>query len=267
MVVLDNLDVIEFSGADAADFLHRQLSADILALAPGECTFACLCIPKGRVQALLLVQARDTSLRCLCAARLAGTVAQNLRRFVFRDDVTITERTDLAVLGVEAPEQAELLTRTGLGYAVAPRGESTPEAGRARAWKQRELEMGVAWLDEVSSEAFLPQALGYERIGALSFRKGCYPGQEIVARTRYLGRLKRRAVTLRVEGVAELVPMQRVTLAGDGHEAVADLVDSAGDVLYLVARSAEVFEIERALVDQRPFRVLSSAWDQASATT
>jgi folate-binding protein YgfZ len=73
------------------------------------------------------------------------------------------------------------------------------DPGPVSDWKAAELQQGVAWLDERTSERFIPQMLGFDRIGAVSFNKGCYPGQEIVARARYLGKVKRGPLQLRLE--------------------------------------------------------------------
>jgi folate-binding protein YgfZ len=97
----------------------------------------------------------------------------------------------------------------------------------ADGWKSRELRHGVAWLGGQTSERFIPQMLGFDQIGAVSFAKGCYPGQEIVARARYLGTVKRKPLRLLV-ATAPVIPAGagiRVQAGDDWLDGVA--IDSA----------------------------------------
>ncbi|MEJ2534178.1 MAG: hypothetical protein P8008_01540 [Gammaproteobacteria bacterium] len=273
---LPYLSVIEFRGRDAADFLHRQLSADIAGLPAGGSTFACLCQPKGRVIALLLAWRVDDAVRVICSADLAESVAAWLGRFVFRDDVQIALCDDWSVLGslaVIPGGSAEPIA--GLHYAIAERDENDGDTASTAAFRAAELERGVAWLDARTSETFLPQMLGAEAAGALSYRKGCYPGQEIVARTHFLGRLKQRPVVIRAAAGAGLEPGGRVTAqGGPGGEAEASVVDRALDaggrcVALLVVRSTEPFEIE-SLRSESGVVPVEATWlpvGQGSATT
>lgn len=244
MPAIPYLSVLEIGGADARDFLHRQLSADIEALSDGEATFACLCQPKGRVIALLLVQAFGRGVRVVCSRDLTETVKRRLSLYVLRDDVRIETRDDLLVHGVDSSAAGDLLQPLpGLAYTLRA-GEYAVD-NDAQAWKSKELQHGVSWLGAATSEQFLPQMLGYEAIGALSFRKGCYPGQEIIARTRYLGSLKRNALLVRATATIASDPLEAVSLANGGEEANAVVVDCApvdeGTLLLLVARAQTAF--------------------------
>jgi len=246
MPVLPYLSVLEVRGTDALDFLHRQLSADIATLGDGDATFACLCQPKGRVIAPLLVQATVDGALLVCARELAATVSRRLAMYVLRDDVTIRERPDLDVHGSTAGSGAGVLCPLPkLAYRLG--GEEETAADDPQSWKARELEHGVCWLGTATSEQFLPQMLGFETIGALSFRKGCYPGQEVIARTRYLGKLKRHAIQVVVAGAVTPDPMEAVEIQGADVQAAAVVVDHApapggATRLFLVARVAETFE-------------------------
>lgn len=261
------LDVLRLRGADTRRFLHNQLSAEIEALEPGAATFACLCQPKGRVIALLLVQITGDGALLACASALSAAVAARLGMFVLRDDVQIDRPGDLAVLtaanGGLGSDTALATPLPGLAYALAPPGSAEADAG---AWKATELRHGVAWLDASSSEQFLPQMLGYEGIGALNFRKGCFPGQEIIARTRYLGKLKQRALVADVYEEVNLEPMTVLDLHGETQEAEARLVDLApavgGTRLLMVARTAEEFAVKRVHVGEREMAV-TVRWLQA----
>lgn len=254
------LDVLRLRGTDTRRFLHNQLSADIQSLQSGEASFACLCHPKGRVIALLLVQITGDGALLGCASALSAAVTARLGMFVLRDDVHIDRPEDLAVLAGPADssgsEPALANALPGLAYALAPPGSAEADAG---AWKAAELERGVAWLNAATSEQFLPQMLGYEGIGALNFRKGCFPGQEIIARTRYLGKLKQRALVADTNEVVDLKPMTALELHGEEQMAEAKLVDLApikgGTRLLLVARTAEEFAAEQLRIGARDVTV------------
>lgn len=96
-------------------------------------------------------------------------------------------------------------------------------------WKTGELQHGIAWLCPATSGQFLPQWLGFDELGAVNFRKGCYPGQEIVARTKYLGKVKRHPRLLNVAGNQRPKAMEKVRLSGDGQFDDAVVVDSVQD--------------------------------------
>jgi folate-binding protein YgfZ len=252
----NDLSVIAFSGRDADTFLHNQLTQDIRALEPGEATFASICQPKGRVIALLMVIARDDGFRVVCSRSLADRLVTHLRRFVFRDQVVIEPATEAVAGPFEAGADAGdefvmvdplLALRYGLVSDTAEGDD--PEA------VARELEAGVAWLDEDTTEQFLPQMLGHEVIGALSFRKGCYPGQEIIARTRYLGKLKRHPWTGTVDEALPLEPLGECDLTGADASASAVLVKQARGAdgrwrVMLVVRRPDAFEADRIGIEK-----------------
>jgi len=237
---LDHLAVIEFAGPDAGRFLQAQLTADVAALSAGQAGFACCCNPAGRALCVLLLHRVDPGFMAICAAPLAETLADWLRRFVLRAKVTITLRPDLAVYAgsVRHTELPALPTAHG-AYELGPAGAAQADNG---AFRQAEIEAGLVWLDAASSGAFLPQMIGMERLGALSFKKGCYPGQEIIARARHLGKLKRHPLLCFSAGHPLLEVMQNVELAtaegsiGSAVVAGSEKRPDGGSVSLLVAR-------------------------------
>lgn len=248
MSELPYLGVLEVLGRDARKFLHAQLSAAIDTLGEGEATFACLCQLQGRVVALLLVCHTAEGFRLVGARDLLDGVQTRLSRYVLRDDVRLQRKNDLRVSGLKPgetppPDAPAFAPLPGLRYAFAAGDSSGVDA-----FKAIELSRGVAWLDADSSEVYLPQMLGYEGIGALSFRKGCFPGQEIIARTRYLGRLKQRAVVVELDAATALPDETALELLGEGKAAEATLVDQARDaagtlVGLVVVRAGEPFGV------------------------
>ena len=229
---------VEVRGADAAGFLHAQLTNDVRRLAPGGVALGAWCTPRGQVRNLFWIVRRPDGARfsLVAPAREADDLARRLRAFVLRAKVEV-ERTGERVAGaagsgseafvagrvgrVPAPGSAvESGGRTAfhppvgparflvLGPDPAPAG--TPEAG----WRRLEVAAGIAWLTDETRESFIPQMLDLDRLGALSFEKGCFPGQEIIARARYLGRLKRRLYPGRVADGAPPRPGDPVRSGG-----------------------------------------------------
>lgn len=260
-------------GPDATAFLHAQLSADVAAFADGEAGFACYCSPRGQVYGLLLVCRRADEFLLAGSAELLPDILDRLRLFVLRARLDLAGADDCAVLGVEPPAEGPAVayeTGSGLCYAVAPRAaepeHAEPEQDAA-AWKLRELQHGVAWLGKETSERFIPQMLGFDRIGAVSFSKGCYPGQEIVARAKYLGKVKRGPLRLLLEtpddSAAELADRVEagagLTLHAGSQRLEATLIDcavsgSTGQVLLFVVAPAADDAIDAVEVAGRGYR-------------
>ena len=217
------LALLQVAGADAADFLHGQLSADIKALAANAGTPAAWCTPKGRVITTLVVYRHDAAFYLLLPAQLRERVQKRLQMFVLRANVQITDsmpgRTLLGVRGrggaiPEVETDFSLHELNGRLHLFLPdrHGESrclivdetetlqgvwqdlsqAMPAVDSRCWERLDMDTGLAWLCEATSEEFLPQELNLDRNGGVSFDKGCYPGQEIIARIRYRGQVKRR---------------------------------------------------------------------------
>jgi hypothetical protein len=223
------LATARFRGDESGAFLQSQLTADIAALKDGSATFACYCTPKGQVLGLLRVQRSGDDYLVAGDSRLLPGILERLKMFVFRTRVEFGLTADLAVFGSPGP-----------GYTFAPADDG--DTGTDPDWKADELRAGVTWLGPGSSERFIPQMLGCDELGAVSFSKGCYPGQEIVARARYLGSVKRKPLVLEVNGgiSPEAGAKLRVQRGEDWHDAV--VVDSAPTgagrtIVFTVARA------------------------------
>ena len=250
MVILPYLSTICLSGQDAGDFLHNQVSADVLGLADGESTFACYCEPKGRVLALMLVCRVGDAFYAVMASSLVQSVVPRLKMYVMRSQVNIETLDDYVVSGVQAGV-AEETSADAIAEIPLPDGElrfdvvsqdgaSTADPAAQHAWKSSELKRGICWLNPEASGQFLPQMLGFDELGAVNFRKGCYPGQEIVARTRYLGKVKRHPRILELEMETCPANMEKIILSGAGKTADAVAVDcvksGAKTLLFVVTR-------------------------------
>ncbi|MBS0318977.1 MAG: folate-binding protein YgfZ [Proteobacteria bacterium] len=203
-------------GADAAAFLHSQLSSNVNGLAPAHGQYSSYNSPKGRMLATLVVWRTGADYRLLVAADLAEPVRKRLAMFVLRSKVTLAvePRVPIGLYGDALPAA---LATDGVAAAVAwgdfawrghavlplPDGRmvalaaaDTPQlplaAGSEDAWTWLGVRAGVPWITAATSDQIIAQSANWELVGGVDFHKGCYPGQEIVARMQYLGRLKER---------------------------------------------------------------------------
>ena len=226
---VSELGVISFEGDEAASFLHGQLSSDVDALAPGRGQWSTYNSPKGRVLATLrLWRDAPTRFRALVAADLAPAIAKRLGMFVLRAKVKLRHDTDMVATGVGGGPRAADAIASSLGAratadsatsiagaTIVGLGErfvivtSSERAGEHRhklsahadtageeVWPWLRVRSGVPLVTAATSDKFVPQMLNFDALGGVSFDKGCYPGQEVVARTRFLGQLKERLFAL-----------------------------------------------------------------------
>ena len=218
---LPGLSVIRIVGADAGAFLQGQLTADLRRLEPGLSTPAAWCSPQGRVIALMRVTPVPDGFLAVLPRELCGAVVERLGRFVMRSRVRLAdESSGLAVAGVSGRESGSFERCDGVTALRLPveRDLLVASAGALREaldgvpqaadgdWDLACVGLGEPEVYVATSEAWVPQLLNLDLLGAVSFQKGCYPGQEIVARTQHLGRIKRRLFRYRVAGKAPLPP-------------------------------------------------------------
>ena len=250
---LSNLGVIRADGPDAANFLHGQLTQDFALLKADEARLAALCTAKGRMIASFIGIRPVPDLVLLVISK--DILAQTLKRlsmFVMRAKVKLTDASaDFALYGLagdavaanggdaeSAPGKRKavgdssvvaLYPADGTHRAMwiapvsspAPVGEPIDQA----TWAWSEVRSGIATLTLPTVEAFVPQMLNYESIGGVNFKKGCYPGQEIVARSQFRGTLKRR--TYVVSADAQVEAGQEVFAANDAEQPVGTVVQAA----------------------------------------
>ena len=206
---LSDWGVIRAQGADAANFLHSQLTQDFALLDSEHARLAGFCTAKGRLLATMVGwrQGEDEILLALPAETLAATL-KRLSMFVLRAKCKLSDASaEFAVYGLLGRPAAEAWTLArdadavqialpGSGRALRVQPVAAPApAGTTMTpddWAWAEAEAGVAWVRGATVEAFVPQMINFEALGGVSFKKGCYPGQEIVARSQYRGTIKRR---------------------------------------------------------------------------
>ncbi|MFG6441378.1 YgfZ/GcvT domain-containing protein [Roseateles sp. LKC17W] len=218
---LHDWGVIRAAGADAASFLHSQLTQDFALLGRDHARLAGFCTAKGRLLATLVgwKQADDEILLALPAETLAATL-KRLSMFVLRAKCKLSDASaEFAVYGLLGTPAAEAWTLARDGDAVQIALPGTTRALRVQplaapapagaditpdAWAGAEAEAGMAWVRGATVEAFVPQMINFEVLGGVSFKKGCYPGQEIVARSQYRGTLKRRLQVFETDAAANV---------------------------------------------------------------
>ena len=230
VVPLTHLALLEVSGDDAKSFLHSQFTNDINHLAENQAQHAGWCNAKGRMQASFVVWQQEGHYFLSLAADLLAATQKRLQMFVLRAKVKITAQTESTVMfGLSGPQAEEALADAGLPCPANQMSASfangmsvlrldsqrfmvvAPASTTATLWQKLTIKARPAglpawrWLDIqaafplvtlATKEEFVPQMADFEKIGGVSFHKGCYPGQEVVARTQYLGKVKRHLFRL-----------------------------------------------------------------------
>lgn len=259
---LSHLGAVRVSGPDAAQFLQAQLSNDVDAVSAGRSQLSAWCSPKGRMLAVVrVVRVGDDYLLLLPQAILEATL-RRLRLFVLRARVEL-EPTDaeLVHIGV-CGERAETRLRTALGAApatvddvlaaavahavrvagsrprfqltvvaaqAAPLWEALQENTRAtgyRCWRWLDIAAGLPVVLPPTLDKLIPQSANLDLVGGLSFTKGCYPGQEVIARIRYRGGLKSRMVLAHADADSAPTPGDTVYAPSLGDQRGGTVVDA-----------------------------------------
>lgn len=259
VVPLDRAELIELSGADALAFAHAQFASDVAGLDVGKWQWSAWLNAQGRTRsvfALLRIAADDLLIWLPLGG--AASMRDALARFVLRAKVRIGLREGWSLCRLDEPgvdDGSRRIVDGDGGYALAQPGPQRRTAwlghapigdfdrGGLVAWRLADIAAGLPWLDVSTRDEFVPQALGLERIEAVRFDKGCYPGQEIAARLHFRGGAKQRLYRLTLRGgIPE--PSATAIMAGDArvgtllygaplsettHQALAVLVESARD--------------------------------------
>lgn len=239
---LTTLGVIRVQGEDAAKFLHGQLTQDVVLLGLHDARLAAFCSAKGRMLASFTLYKRSTDdVFLVCSQDILAPTLKRLSMFVLRAKAKLTDASaDWEVYGLAGSAvgasvaDGDTAMKTDIGDAtrillspagsvpralwVAPAG-SVPPAGDALSldlWQWSTVHSGIAPVTAPVVEAYVPQMLNYESVGGVNFQKGCYPGQEVVARSQFRGTLKRRGYL--VHGDAPLAAGQEVFHESDASQ-------------------------------------------------
>jgi folate-binding protein YgfZ len=269
---LPQLGALRFIGPDSLSFLQGQISNDTRRLAQGQTLFAAYSSPQGRVLALMHLLPHSSGILAIVPRELVPPTLEGLRKFVLRAKVKIEDAgANLEVAGQHGTQQlhsagiavpdsiAGYLETDGLGVAAVNGdptrywviGSAQQLAARALAgaasaadrieqdWRLADIRAGLPQIYAATREAFVAQMLNLDVLDGISFTKGCYTGQEIIARTQHLGRIKRRLYRLRLpDGAWQIGQPVRladgragrlieVAQSGDGFDALAVLTVDA----------------------------------------
>jgi folate-binding protein YgfZ len=228
---LSHLGTLRFTGPDGIGFLQGQVSNDTRRLSAGQTLLAAYSTNQGRVLAVLHLLPHSTGLIAILPHELVAPIAQRLRKFVLRAKVTIEDASEALVVagqhgaqgidggGLAVPQAPHSYAEThGIGVGRVP-GDANrywvigdlaqlADAGLAgaphdaaqieRAWRRADIRAGLPQVYATTQELFVAQMLNLDLIDGISFSKGCFTGQEIIARTQHLGRIKRRLFRLRL---------------------------------------------------------------------
>ena len=267
--------VIHAEGPDAADFLHGQLSQDVSHLGPDQARLAAYCSVKGRMQAsAILVRPEAEQVWLIADAGVLPGWLKRLKMFVLRAKVQLREGSD-EVWGLCGEQARSALGDAGelpqwgsrahaggrllrlpdvlrvprwlwIGPAEQARFASTLPELPAQAWQSLEVLSAVPRVSLLTQDQFVPQMVNFELVGGVNFQKGCYPGQEVVARSQYRGTIKRRLHLAWVDAPgAEAVAGQEVFAAKEGEQPVGMVALAAK--LPGTGGTAQVLQVELKL--------------------
>ena len=249
---LAHLGVIRAKGEDAAKFLQGQLTQDVAGMGPDQAHLAAFCNAKGRMQASFVVFKRvPDEILMVCSRDLLAQTLKRLSMFVMRAKVKLDDATaDFTLLGLTGSAIESIAggalnpgatttidgvklvflhlgARQARALWCAPAGTPWPQGTRLAPpiWAWLEVQSGIAMITMPIFEAFVPQMLNYESTGGVNFKKGCYPGQEVVARSQFRGTLKRRAYL--VHATSAMEPGQSLFVPDYAEQPVATVVQAA----------------------------------------
>ncbi|WP_305907727.1 folate-binding protein [Methylomarinum sp. Ch1-1] len=251
-----HLTTFKVSGDDASTFLQGQLTCNINDLTDDQAGFAAYCNAKGRVISNLLICRQHDAFIVILPTSLLDKVINKLRMYILRAKVTLTrEAENLCLLGLNSkhPSVANItlpvnnyqvtkgdphiiklpspspryLILADLDHAKRFWSQTVDsqilQKGDSNLWSYQDLSAGIPWFDESVSEQYIPQMLNVDKLGGISFNKGCYTGQEIVARTHYLGKAKRELYLAECSN-AEIIDRDTTIIDGDNGESSAKIV-------------------------------------------
>jgi len=238
------LGCILVAGTDATAFLNGQFTSDLASLPDGAWTWAGYCSPKGRLLATVRAGRHGAGWALQAPTAVVSDLTGRLRRFVLRAKVTFTLPPGESACCIEYPPgrwPSDVPATIGPGGCAGDARRSAfaladgrllihgvPDTGLAAGTEDwlSDVLAGAPWILPGAEETFVPQMVDLERVGGVSFTKGCYPGQEVVARSQHLGEVKRRLHRVRIGEESLPTPGQAVR-AGDA---------PAGSVLYAASR-------------------------------
>jgi folate-binding protein YgfZ len=259
---LPHLGILRFTGSDALSFLQGQVSNDTRRLAEGHGVLAAYSSPQGRVLALMHLLPHSSGIVAILPRDLVLPTLEALRKFVLRAKVKIEDAGELLSVSGQygGPPSTGYTEKDGIGVGAVnrdpgrywvigatkslPAHEAAADALQSERnetdWRLADIRAGLPQIYQATREVFVAQMLNLDLLDAISFTKGCYTGQEIIARTQHLGRIKRRLYRLQLPhgewSIGQALRLSdgragrltEVAPSGSGFEALAVLNVEAG---------------------------------------
>lgn len=249
---LTHLGVIQVDGEEAAKFIHGQLTQDFSLLGLDAARLSAFCSPKGRMQASFIGFKRSSeTILLVCSGDLLAATLKRISMFVMRAKARLHDASaEYTLYGLAGSATQNIAASAQPAWSkvdmgdvsvvnlypaentprqlwIAPAGSAAPQGPilDPAVWAWLDVRSGVATLSAPVVEEFVPQMLNYESVGGVNFKKGCYPGQEVVARSQFRGTLKRRAFL--AHSAAALAVGDAVYLPSDPEQPVATVVQVA----------------------------------------
>jgi hypothetical protein len=249
---------LRFTGADALSFLQGQVSNDTQRLADNIPQFAAYSSAQGRVLALIYLLPHSSGVIAILPREILKATMERMRKFVLRAKVQIEDCGDSLVVaghfGAMTGASAGYIERDGIGLApvghdqnrywvlaperLAPAADMLESQRIEKEWRLADIRAGLPQIYAATSEAFVAQMLNLDLLDGISFTKGCYTGQEIIARTQHLGRIKRRLFRLQLPSGSWVIG-QALRLSDGRHGRLTEVVISGGRVEALAVLSVE----------------------------
>jgi len=253
LIPAPELSVFRCFGNDAEAFLQSQFTSDVCSISAGGWSLSGYCSPKGRLLAVFIVCRQGNDFLLSTHDSLADSVIARLRMYVMRADVSFESLTDQnLVFHDNRTSSSGVLSSQSDSFSLQDLLEistidavASKETASSIGFRKLCIELGLPIISGPLSEAMIPQSVNLDLIGGVSFTKGCYPGQEIVARVRYRGKPKQRMIRAIGEhgGRPEPGTQVRVETATSGRDGVvicAEAADTSGEMQLLAAVPIEV---------------------------
>ena len=239
LIDLSPLSLIRVSGDDAQSFLQGQFSNDINMLDKNHCQLHAYCNPKGRTLAIIRLVRKDQGFWMIVPKDISESLIARLKMFVLRAKVDIQLDDEYTLLGTAGEARHDEFG--GVSYRVdsvvarhliiAPSKNIAAHAHgsplhHCDLWRWLDIRSGIPQVYAQTAGAFIPQTINLELVDGVSFSKGCFPGQEIVARIKYLGKPKQRLVIAKVESSHDIAPGDEIYSAAQSGQKSGLVVDA-----------------------------------------
>ena len=242
--ILPHLQLINIDGEDANDFLQGQFSNDLNTVEEGQAQLTSYCNPKGRMLGIYWLTRTVTGFGLVVPSDLTTALVKRLTLYKMRAKVGVSVNTESALLGIIGGFTPPILTIDSNWVIndhislAAISTEQLPILGDHEAsqldsniWKLANILLGIPQVYAETSEVFIPQQVNLDLVDGVSFSKGCYPGQEIIARIRYLGKIKQRMITASLavsdnSDVLDIAPGSPIYSEQRGDQKVGTVVDA-----------------------------------------